>query len=134
MNKLSRDQSPVNGANIKTGKDAKKDAKNDKKTKVSRSSEFGMKFDPLVNQFQALGQQAQLEAQYGKALVEPKPEPEVFNDNDSNYPFAETDDLELQAIMDYVDEYYYGVRLFPGQDISKVEFRIEFFSKSSSLN
>ena len=27
---------------------------------------------------------------------------------------------ELQAIIDYVDEFYYGVRLFPGQDGSKV--------------
>lgn len=116
MNKLSREQSPVNGNKIKD-KDAKIKEKN--KAKVSRSSEFGMKFDPLVNQFQTLGQQAQLEAQYGKSF-EQKPEVEVFSDTDSNYPFAETDDQELGAIMEHVDEYYYGVRLFPGQDISKV--------------
>ena len=114
MNKLSREQSPVTG-NLKNGK---KD-KNAVKAKVSRSSEFGMKFDPLVNQFQNMGQQAQLEAQYGTKL-EPKIEEPVFSDTDSNYPYFESDDMELQAIMDYVDEYYYGVRLFPGQDISKV--------------
>ena len=28
--------------------------------------------------------------------------------------------MEIQAIIDYIDEYYYGVRLFPGQDSSKV--------------
>ena len=132
MNKISREQSPnLNGAaNLNSkqiAKNAKEDKKNnDKKTKVSRSSEFGMKFDPLVNQFQTLGQQAQLEAQYGgksafsEQLLQKSPEPEIFNDTDSNYPFAETDDLELQAIMEHVDEYYYGVRLFPGQDTSKV--------------
>lgn len=37
-----------------------------------------------------------------------------------NYSLMESDDVELQAIIDYVDEFYYGVRLFPGQDSSKV--------------
>lgn len=44
----------------------------------------------------------------------------AFSDSDSSYPIGESDDVELQAIIDYVDEYYYGVRIFPGQDASKV--------------
>ena len=41
----------------------------------------------------------------------------------------ESDDVELQAIIDYVDEYYYGVRIFPGQDASKVKDILNFFLK-----
>lgn len=43
-----------------------------------------------------------------------------FSDSDSAYPILENDDIELQAIIDCVDEYYYGVRIFPGQDASKI--------------
>lgn len=119
--KLNREQSPGGGqANGKGGKNGKNAKDNAAPKKVTRSSEFGMKFDPLVNQFQNLGEHAQLEAQYGKSIEAPKLEEPVFSDTDSNYPYLESDDMTLQAIMDYVDEYYYGVRLFPGQDLSKV--------------
>lgn len=116
MNKLSREQSPVTGA-----KSNAKNGKKDAKAKVSRSSKFGMKFDPLVNQFQTMNQHAQLEAQYGKQIDLKVEDTSVYPEGESDYPVIdETDDNELQAIMEYIDEYYYGIRLFPGQDISKV--------------
>ena len=33
---------------------------------------------------------------------------------------SETDMAEVEALMDMIDEYYYGVRIFPGQDPSNV--------------
>ena len=33
---------------------------------------------------------------------------------------SESDMHELEAAMDYIDEYYYGVRIFPGQDPTHV--------------
>ena len=110
MNKLSREQSPING----NGKNKQNGKNLTAKSKISRSSEFGMKFDPLMQSHEAAGA-------FAKPYTEPKiEEPVVFAESDSQYPIMESDDMELQAIIDYVDEYYYGVRLFPGQDPSKV--------------
>jgi hypothetical protein len=86
------------------------------KSKISRSSEIGTKSSA---------------SQKTSAQAKPKSTPSFFNNKtqqntEENFPLSdsemigETDDMEMQAIIDYVDEYYYGVRLFPGQDPSKV--------------
>jgi hypothetical protein len=102
--------------------------------KVTRSSEFGIK-PPAGNQ----------PPQTQAAIPPPAPttiakniarksiQPSAFNDDyqgeQQDYALMESDDVELQAIIDYVDEYYYGVRIFPGQDASKVKDILNLFLK-----
>lgn len=101
--------------------------------KVSRSSEFGMKSTPAqpqsVQSLQAPPQQISTAAAplnqtkaLGRKSIQPPPTAAAPYDDEgqqTDYTLAESDDVELQAIIDYVDEYYYGVRIFPGQDASK---------------
>jgi len=37
---------------------------------------------------------------------------------------SESDFRELETNMDIIDEYYYGVRIFPGQDPSQVTIAV----------
>jgi hypothetical protein len=107
LNKLSNDTSTTTNKKLSQAAN---------KSKISRSSETGTKSSA---------------AQKTSAQAKPKSNANFFNNKtqqnfDENYPLSdsemigETDDMEMQAIIDYVDEYYYGVRLFPGQDPSKV--------------
>lgn len=102
--------------------------------KVSRSSEFGIKTLP-ANVNAANNQQLNVNttstvaaktASLGRKSIQPQPSPPQFDEfqaeQQQDYALMESDDVELQAIIDYVDEYYYGVRIFPGQDASKVRF------------
>jgi ryanodine receptor 2 len=124
LNKISREPSPVQntkGANTKTS--ANKAANNANNAKFSRSSEFGMKTPSATTT-----------SPTSKSLLPPvQPQSQqrnnqnfddnvggAFSETDSSSPLLEADDLELKAIIDYVDEYYYGVRIFPGQDLYKV--------------
>lgn len=108
--------------------------------KVSRSSEFGIKTlpsnatataaaisQPASQQQLAVNTSAKT-ASLGRKSIQPQPpSPPQFDEfqgeQQMDYTLMESsDDVELQAIIDYVDEYYYGVRIFPGQDASKVRF------------
>lgn len=150
LNRLSREPSPMN--NPVSTKTQQRNQSNSKqvqnpKTKISRSSEFGMKstvnpppnpssISPgnksstsnsnqntlkSVNNYYppTSGKNNQAQNFERKSTGLNLDENFAFSDSDSNYP-QESDDVELQAIIDYVDEYYYGVRIFPGQDASKV--------------
>lgn len=109
LTKLSRDQSP-NQKNLKNA---------EQKAKFSRSSEYG------TNQAQYSNLNNMAQAEYffeNKPITYDPTKEDVFGEggdpaySDPNY----NDDMELQAIMEFVDEYYYGVRIFPGQDPAKV--------------
>ena len=138
MNKISREPSPVNSNNKTVARNAKNVPS---KSKVSRSSEFGINANANAIIDQAMkNEKAQNKLQtnainqntYYKPPQQTNTAPNIvsqqmydenyaFSDTDSSYPaLMESDDMEIQAIIDYIDEYYYGVRLFPGQDSSKV--------------
>ncbi len=104
LTKLSRDQSP-NQKNLKNVEP--------QKTKFSRSSEYGTN----QAQFNQMNQADFFSS--GANTFDPSRE-ELFSYPEGEVPYPENYDLELQAIMEFVDEYYYGVRIFPGQDPSKV--------------
>lgn len=107
LTKLSRDQSP-NQKGLKQP---------EVKTKFSRSSEYGtnqIQYPPISNQVDFFSNQP---AATYDASKEETFAPEVA---ESAFPPPENDDMEMQAIMEFVEEYYFGVRIFPGQDISKV--------------
>ncbi len=110
LNKKSKEASPVQSSRTKS---AAAD-----KSKFSRSSEFGIKTPPQNLAAQIPKPQTQ---QFKPTPMTPNFDENVgFSETDSSSPLLEADDLELQAIIDYVDEYYYGVRIFPGQDLGKV--------------
>lgn len=112
LTKLSREQSP-NQKNLKNAEQ--------QKAKFSRSSEYG------TNQAQYSGLNNIAQAEYffeNKPVAYDPSKDDAFatfaDGGDPNYQLMENDDMELQAIMEFVDEYYYGVRIFPGQDPAKV--------------
>lgn len=120
LNKLSREPSPMTSQASTTKSKSSSSSKNaaNNKSKISRSSEFGIKTIATGAKPSAI------EPAPPSSRTIQKPgitvDDYAFSDSDSAYPMLESDDIELQAIIDYVDEYYYGVRLFPGQDGSKV--------------
>lgn len=123
MNKLSiRETSPT------AGSVSQKQRNKQSKSKFSRSSEFGInKLPPpnvqvqnasqlnVKNTMQQKNAERSTSAQR-KAIAQNT----TGDDHDGTNRILESDDMELQAIMDYIDEYYYGVRIFPGQDPSSV--------------
>lgn len=104
LTKLSREQSP-NQKNLKNV---------EQKAKFSRSSEYNTNQTSYQNNQEFFFDKQQ--SGYDPTRDDTFGMPE----NDPAYPLMENDDMELQAIMEYVDEYYYGVRIFPGQDPAKV--------------
>jgi hypothetical protein len=112
LSRLSREPSPnTTAANVTS----KKGSKNQPKvTKISRTSEFGIQqVDGAITPIIA---PPKTDKQRAKSML---PVDETGYADPDSYPM-ESDDVELQAIIDYIDEFYYGVRLFPGQDGSKV--------------
>jgi ryanodine receptor 2 len=136
---LSRESSP---ATTSTSKISQRNAKNisQQKSKVTRSSEFGIKTpaptaananmpqtmktgSDFNSNFKTSQAATEFDTRKLHANTQQAPafdENYQFSETESAYPLMETDDLELQAIIDYVDEYYYGVRVFPGQDPLKI--------------
>ena len=136
---LSRESSPATTSTSKVSRNAKNMSQ---KAKITRSSEFGIKTPtPTPTNQNSMPQKQAASNDYNNNFFNNKPnqanefdnrklhvtqpaqafdENYQFSETDSAYPLMETDDLELQAIIDYVDEYYYGVRVFPGQDPLKI--------------
>lgn len=106
LTKLSRDQSP-NQKGLKQP---------EVKTKFSRSSEYG------TNQIQYSSNNNQVDFFSNQQATFDANKEEGFSPEaaETSFPASENDDMEMQAIMEFVEEYYYGVRIFPGQDIGKV--------------
>lgn len=138
LNKLSREQSPMAINANKTQRGGKNAPS---KSKFARSSEFGLKHLPIAQQqlLNPTSNNMQIKPTTQAALGGPRQSSAAnffpksgdgrkmtgtddygVADPESSYRFLESDDMELQAIMDYVDEYYYGIRIFPGQDPSNV--------------
>ena len=127
-NRLSREPSPV----ASTTKPVRgKNANKPPAAKISRSSEFGIKqigcggggggggaMKPIM--------ETSHRNKSSSAAAMASGDDFAF-DTDSSFPVLESDDVELQAIIDYIDEFYYGVRLFPGQDGSKVTRALSFY-------
>lgn len=118
MNRLSREASP----NTSSSQNIKSLAKNQKnsasKNKISRSTEFGIKSSLVNHVTNPLPKTSTL--QKDVYLGKPQSQLDEMIEAELDQHLAETDEAELQAIIDYVDEYYYGVRIFPGQDATKV--------------
>jgi hypothetical protein len=132
MNKSIREGSPATTNN--------KNNKTPPKSKFARSSEFGHKFLPTAPANTASNLKSNVQGALptsrqtstgvnfynakdnGKRSVIPENEAGFSNVSspDASNRLLETDDMELQAIMEYVDEYYYGIRVFPGQDPSNI--------------
>lgn len=143
QNRLSREPSPMNQSTASataaatkppTGRTQNKPSSAPSGAKVSRSSEFGMKSPQTTvggggqqSQIQQIGSSNASASQVkplGRKSIQPQPQYDEFacgEPQQQDYTLMESDDVELQAIIDYVDEYYYGVRIFPGQDASKVK-------------
>jgi hypothetical protein len=100
-----RDASP---GDPNSAKDAAKNKKKDPQKKVTRTADVG--FAHVDGEFIPVAPKKKIE----KNLL-----PGLDPDDPESYPH-ESDDMELQAMLECVDEFYYGVRLFPGQDGSKV--------------
>ena len=89
LNKLSRDQSP-NQKGLKQP---------ETKTKFSRSSEYGtnqIQYSSNANQVDFFSNQATFEANKEEGFS-----PEVA---ESAFPAAENDDMEMQAIMEFIED------------------------------
>ncbi len=149
MNKISREASPVS---VTVSKNQQRNAaKTSQKSKFARSSEFGLKYIPNTASQQspnstnlkpnALPSGRNSAANFfnskdNRKSLMPSAD-EAFSTAESTYRFLESDDMELQAIIDYVDEYYYGVRVFPGQDPSNIFVgwtTSRFHSSTSKIN
>ena len=149
MNKSLREGSPA----VSNNKNNKAAAK----SKVARSSEFGHKFLPTAPANTASNLKSNVQGAspttrqtsagvnfYNnkdnvKRSMIPEGEPGFSSTSSPDVAnrMLETDDMELQAIMDYVDEYYYGIRVFPGQDPSNIYVgwtTSRFHSSSSKIN
>ena len=118
MNRLSREASPNMSSNQNIKSLAKSQKNSVSKSKISRSTEFGIKSSLInhVNNPIPKTSTLQKDAYMGK----PQTQLEEMIDAEFEHNLAENDEAELQAIIDYVNEYYFGVRIFPGQDATKV--------------
>ena len=135
-NKISREGSPSTTGFSKSSQ--RNNSKTQAKSKFARSSEFGHKFLPTQST-QQMNSSATLKPNPQGLLPGARQSVNFFNAKDgqkrsllpdgeqfgASSPeaanrFLESDDMELQAIMDYVDEYYYGIRVFPGQDPANI--------------
>jgi ryanodine receptor 2 len=122
LNKLSsREVSPTNFSTQNKPQSKTNSKIVPSKSKISRSSEFGIKTDVSSNNLNPSSQQMKYVEQKRNSNFEDPTAAAGFSESDSmrNNVISETDDLELQAIVDYVDDYYYGIRIFPGQDLTK---------------
>lgn len=118
MNRLSREASPNMSSNQNLKALTKSQKNSASKSKISRSTEFGIKSSLInhVNNPIPKTSTLQKDAFMGK----PQTQLEEMIDAELENNMAENDETEIQAIIDYVDEYYFGVRIFPGQDATKV--------------
>jgi ryanodine receptor 2 len=108
--------------NNKSSRNVNNKNQQQKTAKISRSSEFGIQkpLNNASNQMKPIIESSPDQHRKNNTTTTTTDDNFGLSDSDSAYPMLESDDVELQAIIDYVDEYYYGVRLFPGQDGSKV--------------
>ena len=105
----------------------------EKASKFARSSEFGIKTTPAQQQAQQALQQQQQAAAAAAAVAAAaaaavtlslRQDIDAGIESNAAFLLESADETELRAIVEHVDEYYYGVRIFPGQDLSKVRLTL----------